>query len=94
MQNYEIILTEELKRRIAQTASSKAALYVCDLIAYYLAHRREDTDWVVLPASNFDNYYCSSYFSKKVLGKIPEKILVRQERSGISRYYITGVTIL
>ena len=24
-----------------------------------------------------------------VLGKIPESILVRQERSGISRYYIT-----
>ena len=33
--------------------------------------------------------YCSSYFSKKVLGKIPETILVRQERSGISRYYVT-----
>ena len=48
-----------------------------------------NTDWVVLPATSFDNYYCSSYFSKKVLGKIPETILVRQERSGISRYYIT-----
>ena len=63
--------------------------YICDLISYYLAHRREDTDWVVLPATSFDNYYCSSYFSKKVLGKIPESLLVRQERSGISRYYIT-----
>jgi len=89
LRNYEITLPEELKQRIVQATSTKAAPYICDLIPYYLAHRREDTDWVVLPATSFDNYYCSSYFSKKVLGKIPETILVRQERSGISRYYIT-----
>lgn len=89
LQNYEIRLPEELKQRIVQATSAKAAPYVCDLICYYLAHRREDTDWVVLPVTSFDNYYCSSYFSKKVLGRIPETILVRQERSGISRYYIT-----
>ena len=89
LQNYEIVLPEELKQRIIQATSNKAAPYICDLISYYLAHRREDTDWVVLPATSFDNYYCSSYLSKKVLGKIPETILVRQERSGISRYYVT-----
>ena len=89
LRNYEITLPEELKQRVVQATSTKAAPYICDLISYYLAHRREDTDWVVLPATSFDNDYCSSYFSKKVLGKIPETILVRQERSGISRYYIT-----
>lgn len=89
LQNYEITLPEELKQRIVQATSAKAAPYVCDLICYYLAYRQEDTDWVVLPVSSFDNYYCSSYFSKKVLGRIPETILVKQERSGISRYYIT-----
>ena len=89
LRNYEITLPEELKQRVAQAASAKAAPYVRDLIAYYLAHRREDTDWVVLPATSFDNYYRSSYFSKKVLGQIPETILVKQERSGVSRYYIT-----
>ena len=89
LRNYEITLPEELKQRIVQSTSTKAAPYICDLISYYLAHRRDDTDWVVLPATSFDNYYCSSYFSKKVLGKIPETILIRQERSGISRYYVT-----
>ena len=89
LQNYEITLPEDLKQRVVQATSAKVSPYVCDLISYYLAHRRDDTDWVVLPATSFDNYYCSSYFSKKVLGKIPESILVRQERSGISRYYIT-----
>ena len=89
LRNHKISLPEELKQRVVQATSAKAAPYVCDLICYYLAHRREDTDWVVLPATSFDNYYCSSNFSKKVLGKIPETILVRQERSGISRYYIT-----
>ena len=89
LHNFEITLPEELKQRVAQATSAKAAPYICDLISYYLAHRRDDTDWVVLPVSSFDNFYCSSYFSKKVLGKIPETILVRQERSGISRCYVT-----
>lgn len=89
LKTYEMALPEELKQRIIQSTSTKAAPYVCDLISYYLAHRREDTNWVVLPVTSFDNYYCSSYFSKKVLGKIPETVLVRQERSGISRYYVT-----
>ena len=89
LRKYEITLPEGLKQRVMQATSAKAAPYVCDLISYYLARRREDTDWVVLPATSFDNYYCSSYFSKKVLSKIPETILVRQERSGISRYYVT-----
>lgn len=89
LQNQEIVLSEELRQQVAQSTSVKAAPYICDMISYYLAHRREDTEWVVLPATSFDNYYCSSYFSKKVLGKIPEAILVRQERSGISRYYVT-----
>lgn len=91
LQNHQVTLPEELKQRIILATSTKAAPYVCDLIAYYLAYRREDTDWVVLPVSSFDNFYCSSYFSKKVLGRIPETILVRQERSGISRYYVTDV---
>lgn len=88
LRNYEITLPEELVQRIEKVAPKKQVPYICDLIRYYLAHRREDTDWVVLPATCFDNYYCSSYFSKKVQGNIPKEILIRQERSGISRYRI------
>lgn len=89
LQKFEIALPEELVQRIEKTAPKKQVPYICDLIRYYLAHRREDTPWVVLPATSFDNYYCSSYFSKKVQGNIPKEILIRQERSGISRYRIT-----
>jgi len=88
LQNHDIILPEELVQRIEKAAPKKQIPYICDLICYYLAYRREDTDWVVLPATCFDNYYRSSYFSKKVQGKIPEDILMRQERSGISRYRV------
>ena len=84
LKNYEIRLPEELKQRIVQATSAKAAPYVCDLICYYLAHRRKDTDWVVIPVSSFDNFYCSSYFSKKVLGKIPHSGL----KSGMWDFYI------
>ena len=88
LQNHDITLPEELVQRIEKTAPKKQVPYIRDLICYYLAYRREDTDWVVLPATCFDNYYRSSYFSKKVQGNIPKEILIRQERSGISRYRV------
>lgn len=42
------------KQRIAQAAFAKAAPYVCDLICYYPAHRRVDTDWA---ANSFHELY-------------------------------------
>lgn len=63
--------------------------YVCDLIAYYHAHRTEVCDWVILPVTSFDMYYGGSYFSKRILSTIPEEILERQNHTGTCRYRIT-----
>ncbi|MDY6335034.1 MAG: hypothetical protein SPL56_09555 [Lachnospiraceae bacterium] len=52
---------EKLSQEADNEAPEKVQLNDSD------AHRRENTDWVVLPVSSFDNFYCSSYFSKKVL---------------------------
>lgn len=58
---------------------------VSDVICYYLANRREDTEWVQLPVANFDCYYGNTNFSKKWLAKIPDTILHRETVSGICR---------
>ena len=89
LQNYEITLPEEVEQKVLKLVDKKIASYVCDLIRYYLAHKQEDTDWVVLPVTNFDMYYGNSYLSKRVLSTIPETVLVRQNRSAICRYAIT-----
>lgn len=87
LRNYEITIHEELQQRIEKLTSKKAAPFICDLIAYYCAHK-EDCEWVVLPVTNFDMYYGSSYFSKRILPTIQESILQRQNHVGTCRYRI------
>lgn len=85
LRNYEISLPEGFRQKIEEMIGKKAAPYICDLIAYYCAHREEDCDWVVLPVTNFDMYYGNSYFSKRILPTVPEEILQRQNYFGTCR---------
>ena len=88
LQNYNIPLSEGLERKISEQVDKKTAPYVFDLIRYYLAHKQEDTEWVVLPVTSFDMYYGGSYFSKRVLNTIPETILIRQNHGPVCRYCV------
>ena len=57
------------------------------LIAYYIANRQEDTDWVVLPVANFDAYFGRS-FSHLWLNTLPEDAIIRERDKGrgVCRY--------
>lgn len=65
------------------------------LAAYSLANKPEDSDWVVLPVSNFDVYFGTTSFVRKYLKQIPESILERSETGfGLCRYRLgEGVVI-
>lgn len=57
------------------------------LVAYYLANKPEDSDWVVLPVANFDAYFGTTSFGRKYLKQIPESVLERSETGfGLCRY--------
>ena len=58
---------------------------VRDVVAFCMANKPEETDWVVLPVANFDCYYGNTNFSKKWIGKIPQTILTREFSNGICR---------
>lgn len=88
LKNYDIVLPEAYKQKIENLTGKKAAPYVCDLAAYYLAHKEPDCDWVVLPVASFDMYYGGSYFSKRILSTIPEEIMVRENHTGVCRYQV------
>lgn len=65
------------------------------LVAYYIANKPEDSDWVVLPVANFDAYFGGTSFSKKYLRAIPEAIMVRDGMGfGVCRYQITKSMIV
>lgn len=58
---------------------------VFDVVAYYMANKQPDSEWVVLPVANFDCYYGNTNFSKKWLSKIPDSVLTREVSNGICR---------
>ena len=81
-------LLEELQ---SATPSGIPFEIVQTLTAYYIANKPEDSDWVVLPVTNFDAYFGGTSFSKKYLRMIPEAIMVRDGMGfGICRYKVAG----
>ena len=60
-----------------------------EVVKFYLANQREDTDWVVLPVANFDCYYGNTNFSRKWLSRIPEQFMERsKDMMGVCRVRI------
>lgn len=89
LQNRECIIPDHIQTRITKSVDQKVIPYLSDLVAYYHVHKPEDTVWVILPIANFDAYYGSTYFSKRILPAIPTEILVKEEHYGISRYQLS-----
>lgn len=59
------------------------------LVKYYHANKQEDSDWVVLPVTNFDAYFGTTAFGRKWLMLLPDNIIERSEMSyGVSRYRV------
>ena len=57
-------------------------------MAYYLANCPEDSDWVVLPVTNFDCYFGNTNFGRKYLNQLPREVIERSNSFGISRYRV------
>ena len=54
------------------------------LVAYYLAHKPDDSDWVVLPVVFFDAFFGGTTFSKKILSQLPKILLSATEQATAS----------
>ncbi len=84
-------LPQDLIDRLASSVPEIRDDVLPTLIQYYIANKPDDTDWVVLPVSNFDAYFGTTSFSRKWLSKIPSEIMERQKQSfGVCRYRIAG----
>ena len=89
LQNKDFELSQE-DMLSAATPKSVPDTVLPTLIKYYLANKQEDSDWVVLPVTNFDAYFGTTAFGRKWLNILPENILKRSETSyGICRYRVT-----
>lgn len=92
LREMEAEVTELQKEKLLPFVQDKVKLeHLTALVAYYAANKPEDSDWVVLPAASFNNYFGSTVFSKKVLPAITGKIIQRSDMSyGSGRYRVLG----
>ena len=88
LRNNSIDLPDDILDRMEALRPEKVpAEVIRTLVAYYIANKPEDSEWVVLPVTNFDAYFGSTMFSRKWLPAIPESIIMRErERLGVARF--------
>ena len=74
---------------MAASYAAKHTDELTTLVAYYLANKPEDSDWVVLPVSSFNNYFGSTVFSKQVLKAVTGTVIQRSDMAyGSVRYRV------
>lgn len=90
LRNDNIEIPQELETQLKAVVPKGIPFEVVRiLIAYYEANKTEDSDWVVLPVTNFDAFFGSTSFGRKYLKLIPEEILERADSGfGICRYRV------
>ena len=86
---YELSLPAELAERLDRACPETVPPRVLrTLVAYYIANRPEDSDWVVLPVINFDCYFGDTNFGRKYLAMLPDEVIQRNSSFGVSRYRV------
>lgn len=89
LRNAEITLPQSIVDKIADEAPEIKTEWISALICYYIQNKQPDSDWIILPASNFDAYFGTTTFSHKKLKAIPQTIIFRdQQVCGLTRYKV------
>ena len=76
------------EQRIRSALPKNLPYHVAEtVLAYTIANKPEDSDWTVLPITNFDAYFGTTSFSRRLLGMMPESLLIRErdDTCGVSR---------
>ena len=89
LRDTKITLPQSIVDKIADEAQEIKTEWISALICYYIQNKQPDSDWVILPASNFDAYFGTTTFSHKKLKTIPQTIIFRdQQVCGLTRYKV------
>ena len=90
LRNQEFSFSSKAMKEIeAVTPAGVPVEVVSTLIAYYYANKSSDSDWVVLPVTNFDAHFGNTNFSRKWLKQIPETIIERSKQGfGVCKYKV------
>lgn len=89
LQNYDVSLPPETLTLLAENTPKGVPETLLPMLAkYYLAHKQESEEWVVLPVSAMDAYYGGNSFSKKWKPLLPKDLVEFKNSYGICKYKI------
>ena len=87
----EINLPDDILLKIKSNSAENEFDSIKLLIEYYMANRQADTEWVILPVINFDAYFGSNTFSKKIKPYVSKDIIIQDMFSqGLVRYKVNS----
>ena len=87
LQNFDISISQEVAERLKENTPKGVPENLLPMLAqYYLAHKQEDEDWVVLPVSAVDACYGNNSFSKKWKAALPKEIFECKDAFGICKF--------
>ena len=83
-----VTLTAEQIKRLEQFKPKDVPLKVLTTLAeFYIANKKEQSEWVILPVTNIGAYLGSSSLGRQYLSKIPPELMERKQSSfGASVY--------
>ena len=90
LQNKDFELSPELTEQLVYaTPKGVKPEVLITLYKYYIANKQNNTDWVILPVTNFDAYFGTTAFGRRYLQLLKEANIIKTQMSyGISRYKI------
>ena len=90
LQNKDFELSPELTEKlISATSKGVKSEVLITLYKYYIANKQDNTDWVILPVTNFDAYFGTTAFGRRHLQLLKEANIIETETSyGVSRFQI------
>ena len=91
LQNKDFELSTELTEQLISTTPKGVNPEVLiTLYKYYIANKQDNTDWVILPVTNFDAYFDTTAFGRRHLLLLKEANLIEAQTSyGVSRFQLS-----
>ena len=91
LQNKNFELSPELMEKIiSATPKGVKPEVLITLYKYYIANKQDNTDWVILPVTNFDAYFDTTAFGRRHLLLLKEANLIEAQTSyGVSRFQLS-----
>ncbi len=88
LQNKDFELSPELTEKlISATPKGVKPEVLITLYKFYVSNKQDNTDWVILPVTNFDAYFGTTAFGRRYLPLLKEANIIETQTSyGVCRF--------